>query len=486
MKTITFYKIFTDKDVVNKVDNLNGTAIDVDLFNSFDPINPTFLISHVVDANYCVFWHAQIYWYCYLEPAVAADNLYLLKGTVDPLSTAYYNHALNTSLIYDYSPGGNGQIMRDPRVNRKSISTVTSGALTGSENSPGDLIVLNVMTPYNTQIGTTNPSIRTYIIESNSWRPFSEAFLSLSAEDQQRFGNSILSIYRADSDILLLSDLGNCTDMGGIISLFAASTSWFNFSSGSIDRKDINIGSAHKVYLLDFTKDIEKTNAYVNIPLTPGKLDALFTVYVAGIGALTFTPDSIGLTNTITDIGAYLAYDPIGGTIGATLEINNSRYKQIFMRAPMPCLTPFFTDSSITNYTQIAASTVGVIGGLIATASGVGSVGLLGAAASGLSLGSEITASRQGSTTIRGGAGGFADYAENRGSFYIIQEKEYIDLTNFQTLYGKPDGRLLNVGTGNPLKGYYKARNAHIPMNGLPEQVIEQAQAIMNNGFYLK
>ena len=493
---VKFYSYDGPDDAINKLKGLTATTKNVSLYSSFDPLAPVFSLDTLLSVNLAEYTFNSKTYLAKITRTVAADNLYVYSGTVDALGTSFLNGCFtDAAQVFSYTPDGNGQVMVDHRAPRASIATRDSGLMTDAKNQGGTYIAINVITPYGSALGERpSPSVKTYIMHENAWYTFCSAFLSWSAEEQQQYGNSIVSVYRVDSDLVFQMGTGkhagekvNVTAETQIV-LWTASTSWFSFSSGHLEHKEIPIPNSYELYSIDWINH-KSISSNVNIPITPSTADALFTVYIQGVGAMTFSPADIGFSGTISQLGALVSYDFVGGTIGATLQVNGAGYSNIFVRSPMSELVPFFTDSSITNYTSLAASAISTIGGLVATAAGVGSGIGIGAAVAGVvGFASQITASKQGSTSVRGGPTGAADLAEDRKNFWSVQEFEYVDLPGFQARYGKPDGRSLTLsslmGSGYT-PGFIQTAGAHLPQKNLPSIIISEAQSQLDAGAWL-
>ena len=82
--------------------------------------------------------------------------------------------------------------------------------------------------------------------------------------------------------------------------------------------------------------------------------------------------------------------------------------------------------------------------------------------------------------TLNGGGTGSLDLPNRQGSFIIWQESPPHNLADIEGKFGKPDGLVRVVGN---LTGWVQTEACHLPSNGLPFDIITQAEGLANQGF---
>lgn len=93
----------------------------------------------------------------------------------------------------------------------------------------------------------------------------------------------------------------------------------------------------------------------------------------------------------------------------------------------------------------------------------------------------QMTNSSQGSGyTINGSGAGSLDLPNRQGSFIIWQEAPPHNLADIEGKFGKPDGLVRVVGN---MTGWVQTEACHLPSNGLPFDIVTDAEQIADNGF---
>lgn len=139
-------------------------------------------------------------------------------------------------------------------------------------------------------------------------------------------------------------------------------------------------------------------------------------------------------------------------------------------------------DSSITNWTSVVASSVL---GIISTVGNVAVQNYVAATSSligtGATLAKNISEAKYGPASITGSTGGSLSRVINSGEekIYFIH-KEIVNLIDYQSKYGKPDGKMRNI---SQLSGWVQSNPCHLLSNGLPNDIIIAAEQSANNGF---
>lgn len=254
-------------------------------------------------------------------------------------------------------------------------------------------------------------------------------------------------------------------------------------------------------------------------------------------------------SDTILKVGYIKRYDFCGGSVKTILTVNDEIFPDYTLTTALPYKIPIPYDGYITDWNNLKASaiinTVGSVLSLATTAAtGATAIGISKAA-----VGTAVTAAREaygarvrsgmpravaqgkymeemasagapaqqtqlmyadqtgrgiiGSVTtaaqswvnlnaaafkekheaaaLHGTIGGSPDYPEL--PWVTIRYNRPYNQIDIQSLYGKPDGEGRNIST---LKGYVQTINCHLNSNGLPLNIITDAETISDSGFRIE
>lgn len=498
--TISLYKIDTKTNVINKLEGATAVNIDITLYNDFNPASPTFYIDSLRNVNYCRFTFNGKIWVCSLSLVSFTDNIYVYSGSVDALATAWYNGCMNSEQLVQYSQNGNGNgyVMSDQRAISRNIADriqynlprLTYGddayavlTILIPRGDPDNIIELRpTSTAYNPTIETYWLSLKTPAGGSSPFDAFCSLFYNMKDADQVRFGASILSISVVPAEFYPTGAQNAQAVYLGSIATSAGGTGE-RVKSLKMPGYNVPVSGSHSV------KRVLSVNT-TGLTVTPENVNAKWILYLSSIGAITFSPGELGVAGLISSVGAELQIDFASNNISATLMINGTRYNHVFINATYSYSMPIFIDTSVTNWAGLVSSALLTVGsfvaGGVALATGVGTLAGIGAITAGVAsagnLGSQVYQTMTGSTSVSGGYGGNPDLSYDRRSALIIYDYPYIDLVGFQTLYGKPDGRRVNISL---LSGYVQTLGARLPLKGLPYDIVQAAEGGLNAGAYI-
>ena len=254
-------------------------------------------------------------------------------------------------------------------------------------------------------------------------------------------------------------------------------------------------------------------------------------------------------SDTILKIGYIKRYDFCGGSVKTILTVNDEIFPDYTLTTALPYKLPIAYDGYITDWNQLKASaiinTVGAIATLGLTGltgaqalSGTKTImktattaakaayvarvkagsprviaaneyrkdimsaagnaqqaqlmygeqlgrGLIGSlstmAQSFVNLNAAAFREKHEAAALHGTIGGSPDYTEL--PWVTIRYNRPYNQIDIQSLYGKPDGESRNIST---LKGYVQTINCHLNSNGLPLNIITDAETISDSGFRIE
>ena len=90
----------------------------------------------------------------------------------------------------------------------------------------------------------------------------------------------------------------------------------------------------------------------------------------------------------------------------------------------------------------------------------------------------QVWSEENSAASVIGGTGGSADFIML--PWVMAKYHKAHNLADIQAKFGKPDGLVRVVGN---LTGWVQTEACHLPSNGLPFDIITQAEQLANNGF---
>lgn len=523
---VTLYRYIGDSDTANKLLKSNTVVYDKEVipYGSFDPAGATFRLDVLLDVNYAKFTYNSHDYYGYVDVSTDSKGLYSYKITTDPLTTAWYAGCFNVGQYCKYSDYGT-LLIKDPRTTDESentwlVKTFDPAAEYITANNDWYVVTVLNATLENQSAKTNNPIFSSFAMGGSVFNEFTTKFQALTGEQQYKFAPSIVSVYSIRSyELATLNWLINCPTTK-IIRLHSLTAVGADGTVTSIESLDINLSS--NSYRIDtkFTGQtflnsaggysINTTTNGQPIVATPSNLDAQFVLHIPDSGDIKFSLRNIigytGAGYSISKIGYRKYYDFVSGISKAYLVINDTTVlPQYSLTASLPIKLPILYDASLQDWkatkNSLLTSGIGFAGSVAATiAAGAATIASGGAAAPALiAAGSSLVGV---GTSLAGavnsfkhqefvdenatastvcGSGGSVDFPEK--PWLIAWFHHSHNIADVQGKFGKPDGLVRVVGN---LKGWVQTESCHLPSNGLPFDLIGQAEKLSDAGFRIE
>lgn len=259
-------------------------------------------------------------------------------------------------------------------------------------------------------------------------------------------------------------------------------------------------------------RDLQSPGGYIYfdinpIEYNPSIADTQIMLHVPDSGNLEFTLGNVmgmyesNVPKIITNVGYHYEYDFVSGNkriwpviIVEDVEGNHDiyHYREYAIETPIKLQSPVAIDTSLTNWRAMSQSVIASSLGLAASVAGTVATGgamLPAAIAAGANSLNTINNVQQekynercGGYSQVGSVGGSSEWRE--APYITIYQHKPINLGDIQAKWGKPDFKNRNVesiATANP--GYYQTQGCQLNQNGLPIQIIQEAQRLADNGF---
>lgn len=537
---VTLYRYIGDSDTANKL--LKQCTViynkEVIPYGAFNPNGASFRLDTLHDVNYAKFTYNSHDYYGYVDVSTDSKGIYNYKITTDPLTTAWYAGCFNVGNVCKYSDYGT-LLIEDPRATDDSENTwlqYTFNPFEPLEDAWNDWYVVTILNASlsgpSSKINT--PIFKSYAMNATNFTVFLDKFRAFSDIDQYKYASSIVGIYEIrhyeidDGNIFKLFFPTKTLTLWNVVAENPNSTSDkdrinpisfkdINFDTNiyEVDRKntaDQNRWGSSGEYHID-TTDTEGNP----IVATPDNLDSQFILHVPDCGDIKFTLRNILQYRhstaqdgfSIFSVGYKKQYDFISGVCKAYLVINQlagsamvTSYPQYTITSTLPLKLPILYDSSIqdwkasknamtisgVSFATSVAATIGAAAATIATG-GAAAPTLI---AAGASLAGATTnyagavnafehqkfVDENAVASTVGGSGGSVDFVEK--PWLIAWYHRSHNLADIQGKFGKPDGLVRVIGN---LTGWVQTEACHLPSNGLPFDIITQAEQLSNNGF---
>lgn len=531
---VTLYRYIGDSDVANKI--LRKCTViynkEVIPYGAFNPNGASFRLDTLHDVNYAKFTYNSHDYYGYVDVNTDSKGIYNYTITTDPLTTAWYAGCFNTGNLCKYSDYGT-LLIEDPRTTADSEKTwlvKTFNPFKDFSTALGDWYVVTVLNSKldNQNIKINNPIFSSFAMSGTDFNEFMTQFQALTGEEQYKFAPSIVSAYSVRGYEIGLTTFTQYPSTK-VIKLYSLTAPGTDGKITKIDSKDItlNTGTAYRVDSRNSGQTYWNSCGKFNIstvdsegnPIvaTPSNLNTQFQLHIPDCGDVKFTLRNIleykhyeseeGFS--IYSIGYKKYYDFISGVCKAYLVINDTlgsaltnTLPQYSINATMPIKLPILYDNSlqdwrsarnslITSGVGFATSVAATVGAAVATPAtgGAATPALIAAgtslATSATGMASSINAFEHqkyqdenavASTTC--GSGGSVDFAET--PWVCAWYNKSHNIGDIQAKYGKPDGLVRVVGN---LTGWVQTEACHLPSNGLPFDIVTQAEQLSNQGF---
>ena len=541
---VTLYKYTGDSDTANKILR-NCTVVynkEVVPYGAFNPNGASFRLDTLHDVNYGKFTYNRHDYYGYVNVSTDSKGIYNYTISTDPLTTAWYAGCFNSSNICKYSDYGTGKFFDDratysPDLYYEYIQVkAPSTALR---------IILVVSRSYQDSESYGNIYNPMYDVYSMSFEDFYRFCYHSYTSGYEDTRSSIFRIYAVPVNEItsLSSNYAKVTQ----INLYAAvgSEGYVKVCPPNItptkltNTFKIDIpASGHTFnenWLSTFSVDINK-------PINSWRRQNMIKLYIEDMGYIAFKYSDVAKGANITSIGYRKSFDFISGLQRATLIVNGNVLKDYFIQSNIANTLPYFDaehqKSWNERFTGVLSAGIGLASGIMSiTGSGVGKItgnylknagnflaidesfadfgGILenrwafgneikqfaqsrrnlrdfnkqGGGGAGLQLGAQnivsslnqMNSTSQGAGyTINGSGAGSLDLPNRQGSFIIWQEAPPYNLTDIEAKFGKPDGLARTIAN---MTGWVQTEVCHLPSNGLPFDIVTQAEQLANTGF---
>lgn len=479
--TMNLYRVAATSNSVNKLAGATFVGSrELTTFNDFRYDDSSFVLSDEPSFNYVTFIGAHDILFCgYITGMVRTNGLYHYYVKNDMLEMAYQAGAFNTSVYCTHSIYGSDYLF-DQRVGYIERVSVTSpyNLPRVSYNGNNFYVALNVLG--RTLPGTGNPlqsrianmpGIFTYILTFGAFQNFLSKFSVLSADNQKKFGPSILGAYILPSELINRGEIKTQNEHTIVLYSYESSDD----TSTGYESKNVVLDNTYTVEFfaghpinttiqLSYCPNVEHTFE-TPIELYGYRKKGTFSMDIYGGNNIHGTLNSLNV-DRITSIGYKAAINYTSMTVKYILLLNGNERYDIAINGKIQELFPIGYDSTYTSWTTYASQALATATSVFLTASSamtgnIGGTVLSGtaAAASAAQLAQTIEASNIGGYSISGSTGGTTDIISGYRSNVIFSWNNPIDLENFQAKYGKPDFHMRDL-TG--YHGYVRTENARL------------------------
>ena len=519
---VTLYKYIGDSDTANKL--LRDCTViynkEVIPYGAFNPNGASFRLDTLHDVNYAKFTYNGHDYYGYVDVSTDSKGLYNYSITTDPLTTAWYAGCFNSSNICKYSDYGT-LLIEDPRATVKSEyewSVITYNPFNPVLTSQDDWFIVTILSPQisNSATHINNPIFQSYAMQSSAYIKFVNEFIQWNDIDQKKYAPSIIGIYEVRGyenhsftahTVTQSIELWNMADNGKI------SSKTITINDANIYRCDLEY-SGQTPWNSYSSYDIELNEEIV---ATSNNLNTQFQLHIPDCGDIKFSLKGI-LTGkmyesqegyTIYSIGYVKQYDFVSGTCRAYLVLNRTAgsgfiemHPEYSLTSTLPLRVPFMYDASVQDWRAarqaVITSGIGLftdvlkgVGAVATTVATGGAAAPVAAMAGTKAVSSTISHLNEVSSfkhlewidenstasTISGigGSSDFTDLPWCLGKTYKTH-----NIGDIQAKFGKPDGLARIIAN---MTGWVQTEVCHLPSNGLPFDIVTQAEQLANQGF---
>lgn len=511
--TVTFYTYNDRIDVPNKVahSTLKATK-DVSEIQLVNDRGCQFLLNAWIDSNYAMYSFGNRKYVATVSFLSVGDGMYQYRLTVDPLATAWENGLFNSYEVCERS--NEGTVLYDNELVYSTTPTITQNFL--GDNTIQWYAVVNILSGVanDEYFQITNPAITSYVLNLKQYEKFFTNFSQLSPLDQKIYGPSILSIRFVDTkrippemlttptvtpNSVILNSFNNVSvgridftpqeqtktyvDMDGLPRTVTTVNSDVFVADNRIAVNSV-IGATEKIQIINpvATTVIKSNDIAYSFNVSAANILTNFTLKIPNAGQITFSARDIPYKN-ITRIGYDVSPDVVGGEMVYFLTINGNRLRGYELKAPIPGSAPMPFDSSVTNWTNVAASSLSsIISGAASAVSG----NPVGAVLSLISAGGAYA-----SANLEEKAGGYSTSGALGWSPYSVGKYESVLITTtypaiaagaYQQRKGKPDGAVRKL---SELTGYVRTKNSTLVCGGLAEWIVDETRRQLDSGVYI-
>lgn len=503
---VTLYRYIGDSDVANKILRKCTVVYEREVipYGAFNPNGASFRLDTLHDVNYAKFTYNSHDYYGYVDVNTDSKGIYTYSITTDPLTTAWYAGCFNVGNKCLYSDLGSNDNIQDIRV------AYSHGAITtqvgyyepvGYRSRPagsfdGNYVVMVILnTKYNLDdtLSTQNHAFDVYIMYDKAYVELMNEFQKYSDKQQNAYAGCIIKLYTISNEVgwYLTQNLTPLKYVN-FYTVNASVTDVTQQITQNIDNAWIYKVTSGEVQYSDFGR---VSTAISSLNATNFQDSLLLSITDCGVMSIRPT-DVVKTINDNKATGAVSTltfrryYDFVGGQQSVipyititTLSTNiaNIPLYQYKVTTPIPLSFPFMFDSSITNWYSIAASTtLGVMSTIANTVAQNYVTAASSAAATIGNLAGNIQEAKYGTASISGSTGGSLSIVEQRGDEMFFVYRTPTNIKDIQGKFGKPDGLVRVIGN---LTGWVQTEACHLPSNGLPFDIVTQAEKASDIGF---
>lgn len=538
---VTLYKYIGDSDTANKLLRKCTVIYDREVvpYGAFNPSGASFRLDTLHDVNYAKFTYNSHDYYGYVAVATDSKGIYNYTITTDPLTTAWYAGCFNTGNLCKYSDYGTGKFFDDratysPDLNYEYIQVKAP--------STAFRIIMVVARSY--QASETYGDIYNpmYDVYSMSFEDFYRFCYYSYTNEYEQTRSSIFRIYAVPVDeITSLSskylkveqvNLYGAVGSEGYVKVCPPNVAPTKLTNTFKISEAASGYTFNENWLSTFRATIDK-------PINSWRRLNMIKLYVEDMGYIAFKYSDVAKGTNITSIGYRKSFDFISGLQRATLIVNGEVLKDYFIQGNIANTLPYFDAEHQKSWNErfagVLSAGIGLVSGIVSVGSAIytGAESLstiafnksildeiplfsptyeaapkdIQASVRGLyretqaekhSLPQTVYTGLQGSRnivqtmnqlsntshgagyTINGSGAGSLDLPNRQGSFIIWQEAPPHNLADIQGKFGKPDGLVRVVGN---LTGWVQTEACHLPSNGLPFDIVTQAEKASDIGF---
>ena len=488
---VSLYKYSNKSHVANKIDGLSPVFTgDITPYGAFNARTVTFRLSEMYEANLCRYEynHHAYYGSCTID--VDSNGLYVYSVNIDALTTAWYNNCMSTKNVVKYSKNGNSLRYDDRLFFKEDVFNYEIPISAGRK----ELTVIMAVKSHDVYSGNylANPNFEIYAFTVGQFNDFMSGLniwttSSMTTEElQAKYVPSIYALFAVPTEEINFSAFYAAeTNTVRLWKMLGESSSLINYRY--VNGNDINYISRKLKYDTTLTLDwSQQIISAINYPLTGYRQKSIFTLHVANMGDITFRYSDVSKDANITNIGYAISYDFVGGRKNAYLIINGEVRKNYCLSAAIPLTFSMSYDSSIQRWDRVNSSVMGSIINIGATVIAPHPITISGLATQGIGLYQQVQDAIHeqnfGARSTVGSVCGSSEQMTAYGSFLTIQEVRPIDAAGYQELYGYPDGQSRNIAT---LSGYVETHNAKFVENGIPADIVREAERQSDAGFYI-
>lgn len=543
---VTLYRYIGDSDTANKLLKQCTVIYDKEVipYGAFNPNGASFRLDTLHDVNYGKFTYNSHDYYGYVDVNTDSKGIYNYTITTDPLTTAWYAGCFNVGNICKYSDYGTGKFFDDRATYSPDLNYEYIQVKEASTNFRIIMVVARSYQVSETYGDIYNPM---YDVYSMSFEDFYRFCYYSYTKEYEDIRSSIFRIYAVPVDeITSLSskylkveqvNLYAAVGTEGYVKVCPPNVAPTKLTNTFKISEAASGYTFNENWLSTFRATIDK-------PINSWRRLNMIKLYVEDMGYIAFKYSDVAKGANITSIGYRKSFDFISGLQRATLIVNNEVLKDYFIQSNIANTLPYFDaehqKSWNERFTGVLSAGIGLASGIISIAgSGAGKVvgnyikdyakivaanqayedfgGLKdrfiadifrdeikqfnrsqsalktfnkqGGGGAGLQIGAQnilsslnqINNISQGvGYTINGSGAGSLDLPNRQGSFIIWQEAPPHNLADIEGKFGKPDGLVRVVGN---LTGWVQTEACHLPSNGLPFDIVTQAEKASDIGF---